>query len=114
MSSGVFYRRHAMPPRQNPVDTPPAEISKLAVHGDPSQTTEQLATQSEQNSVRWVRPSELPTMVANRYVRRLVDANSAAVRQARNLPGRAIARVPIVRPQLGGNATEHRDEGIGL
>lgn len=113
MNSGVFYRRHAMPPHQKPVDTPPAEIPKLAVHGDPSQTTEQLATQREQNSVRWVRPSELPTMVANRYVRRLVDANSAAVRQARNLPSRAIARVRIARSQLGGNATEHREEGIG-
>lgn len=114
MNSGVFYRRHAMPPRQKPVDTPPAEISKLAVHSDPSQTTQQQAPQREQKSVRWVRPSELPTMVANRYVRRLVEANSAAVRQARHLPGRAIARTRIARSQLGSSATQDRDGGIGL
>lgn len=112
MNNAVFYRRHAMPPRQTPVDTPPSEVSKLAVHGDPSQTARQQDPQRYQNSIRWVRPSELPTMVANRYVRRGVDANSAAVRRARNLPSRAIARTRIARSQLERNATQHHEGGI--
>lgn len=113
MNSGVFYRRHAMPPRQKPVDIPPAEVSKLAIHGDPSQQTSEPAPERDQNAVRWVRPSELPTMVANRYVRRLVGANEAAVRQARQLPRRAIARVRIARTQSASNTAPDRLGGIG-
>lgn len=113
MNNAVFYRRHAMPPRRKPVDIPPSEVSKLAVHGDPSQSARQQDPQGDQNSIRWVRPSELPTMVTNRYVRRVVDANSAAVRQARNLPSRAIARTRIAAARLERNATQHREGGIG-
>lgn len=114
MNSGVFYRRHAMPPRQKPVDIPPTEGSKLAIHGDPSQQSREPVPERNPNAVRWVRPSELPTMVANRYVRRFVDANEAAVRQTRQLPRRAIARVRIARSQTAGNAAPDREGEIGL
>lgn len=111
MNSDVFYRRHAMPPKQRPIDTPPAEVSPLAVHGDPSQTVQQTPEQPR-GSMRWVRPSEIPTMVANRYVPRVVDANAAAVRRARVLPRRAVAQVRTAQARLSA-ALDH-EGGIGL
>lgn len=113
MNSDVFYRRHTMPPKPRPVDVPPAEVSPLAVHGDPSQARRPERERAAE-SVRWVRFSELPTMVGNRYIRRVVDTNAAAVRQARRLPERAIARARTAGRQLRPNRTVERDGGIGL
>lgn len=111
MNSDVFYRRHAMPPKQQPVDTPPAEVSPLAVHDDPSQTAQQTP-EPARGSMRWVRPSEIPTMVANRYVPRVVDANAAAVRRAQVLPRRAVAQARTARARL--STRLDREGGLGL
>lgn len=113
MNSDFFYRRHAMPPKPKQIETPPAEISHLAVHGDPSQPAQQTSEHAKE-SVRWVRPSELPSMVSNRYLRRVVDANAVAVRQARRFPNRAITQVRTVGRQLRPSPAQDQDGGIGL
>lgn len=113
MNSDFFYRRHAMPPKPKPIETPPADVSHQAVHGDPSQPAQRTAERTK-DSVRWVRPSEVPSMVSNRYLRRVVDANAAAVRRARTLPTRSVTRVRSVSQQLRPSPVQDRDGGIGL
>jgi hypothetical protein len=107
-----------------PAPTPDAEkaVDALAVHRDPSAPTAgaQQETEHSQPGVAWVRPSEMPTLLGSKLVRRGIDLQSELTRRARRTPGtavskssRRITRTSIARPDTSSpKITDH--EGLGL
>lgn len=129
MNTDGFYRHHpdhAAEPRQDPpapapTPAPAPEVSPLAVHGDPSQAAAPTGTTPEptnaQRAIQWVRPSELPTMLGGRYVRKGMDAQAQLTRRVRRATGMVASRgrVRISRTAIGhSDALNRREGGIGL
>ena len=108
-----------------PAPTPEAEkaVDALAVHRDPSVPTAgatQEAAKRSQPGVAWVRPSEMPSLLGSKFVRRGIDLHAELTRRARRTPGaavskasRRITRTSIARPDSAGPSITDQ-EGLGL
>ena len=101
---------------------PDAAVEALAVHRDPSVPTVEANNDPDrsQPSVAWVRPSEVPTLLGSRFVRRGIDLQTELTRRARRTPGaavfqasRRITRTSIARPDSA-SPTITDQEGLGL
>ena len=110
--------------RTLPEPAPDAEkgIDALAVHRDPSVPTAEAAQETErsQPGVAWVRPSEMPTLLGSKFVRRGIDLQAELTRRARRTPGaavskasRRITRTSIARPDMTSPSITNQ-EGLGL
>lgn len=94
--------------------TPYAGDSALAVHRDPSLTAGPTGPSDQlgRPSVAWVRPSELPTTVGAKFIRRGIDLQSELTRRARRAPRTAtrsaqrISRRAIAQPEPTAPTTE--------
>ena len=109
-------------PELAPTPSPERPEEALAVHRDPSVPTDQATPRSERArfGIAWVRPSEMPTVLGSRYVRRGIDVEAALARRARRVPGAAISaasrritRTTIGRPEAT-SPTINGQEGLGL
>jgi len=118
------YERRLDRSLPGPAPTPEAEkaVDALAVHRDPSvpSTEAKHETERSQPSVAWVRPSEMPTLLGSKFVRRGIDLHAELTRRARRTPGAAaskasrhITRTSIARPDSGSPSISDR-EGLGL
>jgi hypothetical protein len=118
------YVRHLDRTPPEPAPTPDAEkaVDALAVHKDPSVPTSgaRQETDRSQPSVAWVRPSEMPTLLSSKFVRRGIDLQAELTRRARRTPGaavskasRSITRTSIARPDTTGPSITD-PEGLGL
>lgn len=107
-----------------PAPTPEAErgVDALAVHRDPSVPVAEARQETDrsQPSVAWVRPSEMPTLLGSKVVRRGIDLQAELTRRARRTPGmgvskasRRITRTSIARPDTPGPSITDQ-EGLGL
>jgi hypothetical protein len=107
-----------------PAPSPGAEkaVDALAVHRDPSVPAAGATQQTDrsQPSVAWVRPSEMPTLLGSKFVRRGIDLQSELTRRARRAPGvaaskasRRITRTSIARSDNPGPSITDQ-EGLGL
>jgi len=82
------------------------ESSALATHRDPSVPAPNTlpTAAAERPSIAWVRPSELPTTIGSKWIRRGIDLQSELARRARRSPGSAVrsagrvSRTAIARP----------------
>lgn len=118
------YERRLDRTLPEPAQTPEAEkaVDALAVHRDPSVPTAEAKQEAvrSQPSVAWVRPSEIPTLLGSKFVRRGIDLQSELTRRARRTPGaavskasRRITRTSIARPDTASpSIADH--EGLGL
>jgi hypothetical protein len=107
-----------------PAQTPEAEkaVDALAVHRDPSVPTAGVTQEAErsQPSVAWVRPSEMPTLLGSKFVRRGIDLQRELTRHARRSPGAAVSKASrrITRTSIGRSETASpsitHQEGLGL
>ena len=97
-------------------------VDPLAVHRDPSTPPQQATQESEQArpGIAWVRPSEVPTALGLRYVRRGIDLEADLARRVRRAPGaavstasRRISRASIARPATT-DPMPLGQEGLGL
>lgn len=92
-----------------------SETSTLARHADPSvRPAGSAATQEPSSpSIAWVRPSDLPTVVASRFVSRGIDLQAELNRRSQHAPRSAarVTRRTIARPSLN---TPTTDGGIEL
>ena len=122
---GQYERRLDRTPPE-PAPTPEheaaAEVDALAVHRDPSVQTVEAKQDFDraQPSVAWVRPSEVPTLLGSKFVRRGIDLQAELTRRARRTPGaavsqasRRITRTSIARPDPA-SPTITDQEGLGL
>jgi hypothetical protein len=118
------YVRHLDRTPPEPAPTPEAEksVDALAVHKDPSVPTAEAkrATDRSQPSVAWVRPSEMPTLLGSKFVRRGIDLQAELTRHARRTPGaavskasRRITRTSIARPNNTSPSITDQEE-LGL
>ena len=118
------YVRHLDRTPPEPAPSPDAEktVDALAVHKDPSVPTSgaRQETDRSQPSVAWVRPSEMPTLLGSKFVRRGIDLQAELTRRARRTPGsavskasRSITRTSIARPDTTGPSITDQ-EGLGL
>lgn len=109
-------------PETPPTPEPDSAVEALAVHRDPSVPAvgAKQDPDSPQPSVAWVRPSEVPTLLGSKFVRRGIDLQAELTRRARRTPGaavsqasRRITRTSIARPDP---ASPHitDQEGLGL
>lgn len=110
MNTDAYYERRTNQTIAEPADpaaTAP-DASPLAIHGDPSRAraAPTLAAEFPQRSIAWMRPSELPTMVGARWLRRGADLHAELARRARRAPttatsraGQRITRTAIGRPE---------------
>lgn len=112
--------------RAIPDPAPTAEVEKtvdaLAVHRDPSVPTGDVKQESDrrQPGIAWVRPSEMPTLIGSKFVRRGIDLQAELTRRARRTPGaavsrasRRITRTSIARPDTASPSITDQ-EGLGL
>ncbi|MBJ7353950.1 MAG: hypothetical protein JHC98_03920 [Thermoleophilaceae bacterium] len=112
--------------RAIPDSTPAPESEKavdaLAVHRDPSVPADEVKPDRGRTGpgVAWVRPSEMPTLLASRFIGRGIDLQSELTRRARRAPGAAISkssrgvtRSSIARPDSA-SPTITGQEGLGL
>lgn len=124
MNTPERYERRLDRTVPEPAPSPEASgsVDPLAVHRDPSAPTGQAAQQGEQArpGVAWVRPSEMPTALGSRYVRRGIDLEVGLARRIRRAPGtavsatsRRISRASIARPAMP-DPTPLGQEGLGL
>jgi hypothetical protein len=76
-----------------------AEVSQLAIHGDPSLRRQAPSADSKGSNrlIAWVRPSELPMMMGTGVLRQAVDVQAESTRRIRRAPAR-ITRSMIARP----------------
>jgi hypothetical protein len=92
-----------------------SEVSTIARHVDPSirSTGSTAAQKPASSSIAWVRPSELPAVVASRFVVRGIDLQAELNRRAQHAPRSAalVTRRTIARPSP---STPTRDRGIEL
>lgn len=104
--------------------TPEADtaLEALAVHRDPSVPTVETNQDPDrsQPSVAWVRPSEVPTLLGSKFVRRGIDLQTELTRRTRRTPGaavskasRRITRTSIARPDPA-SPTITDQKGLGL
>lgn len=118
------YVRHLDRTPPEPAPTPDAEkgVDALAVHKDPSvpNSGARQETDRSQPSVAWVRPSEMPTLLGSKFVRRGIDLQAEVTRRARRTPGaavskasRRITRSKIARPDTTSPSITDQ-EGLGL
>lgn len=119
------YVRHLDRTPPEPAPTPEAEkaVDALAVHKDPSVPTAEAKRETDrsQPSVAWVRPSEMPTLLGSKFVRRGIDLQAELNRRARRTPGaavsktsrRRITRTSIARPDNTSPGITDQ-EGLGL
>jgi hypothetical protein len=118
------YERRLDRTLPDPAPTPEAEkaVDALAVHRDPSVPTAGAKQESDRPrpSVAWLRPSEMPTLLGSKLVRRGIDLQSELTRRARRTPGaavskasRRITRTSIARPDST-SPTITDQEGLGL
>lgn len=124
MNTPEPYERRLDRALPEPAPTPEAEnaVDALAVHRDPSVPTAQVKHEADRSrpSVAWVRPSEMPTLLGTKFVRRGIDLQAELTRRARRTPGagvskasRRITRTSIARPDTASpNITDQ--EGLGL
>ena len=107
-----------------PAPTPDAEktVDALAVHKDPSVPSSgaRQETDRSQPSVAWLRPSEMPSLLGSKFVRRGIDLQAELTRRARRTPGaavsmasRRITRTSIARPDNTSPGITDQ-EGLGL
>lgn len=97
--------REIEPPSARP--SADAEVNALAHHRDPSLSQGGASAPEDlgRPSVAWVRPSELPTTVGSKFIRRGIDLQSELTRRARRSPGAAArsaqrrSRRSIARPE---------------
>lgn len=97
--------REIEPPSPEPSEG--AEANALAHHRDPSLSHDGVSAPENlgRPSVAWVRPSELPTAVGSKFIRRGIDLQSELTRRARRGPGAAarsaqrLSRRSIARPE---------------
>ena len=123
MNTPESYERRLDRTLPDPAPTPAAEgaVDALAVHRDPSVPAAEVKQETDgtQPSVAWVRPSEMPTLLGSKFVRRGIDLQSELTRRARRTPAaaasktarvtrRSIAQAEIARPM---STTQ---EGLGL
>lgn len=95
------------------------ESSALATHRDPSVPAPNTlpTAAAERPSIAWVRPSELPTTIGSKWIRRGIDLQSELARRARRSPGSAVrsagrvSRTAIARPMP---STPTVDRGVEL
>lgn len=124
MNTPEPYERRLDRTLPEPAPTPEAEkaVDALAVHKDPSVPTGEAKQETDrsQPSVAWVRPSEMPTLVGSKFVRRGIDLQAELTRRARRTPGaavskasRRITRTSIARPDTPGPSITDQ-EGLGL
>lgn len=103
------YERHLDRSLEDQPQAPSAfepESSAFATHRDPSfPAPNSLPTAAaERPSIAWVRPSELPTAIGSKWIRRGIDLQSELTRRARRSPGSAVrsagrvSRTAIARP----------------
>lgn len=109
MNNNEFYDRRdgrVMPEEPTPQPQPDEAAAALAVHRDPS--VAEIAVKPEaqsQRGIAWVRPTELPTLVAAKWANRGIDLQAELVRRSRRAPvtaakaGRRISRAAIARPE---------------
>lgn len=99
------------PPREQ-VDH---ELSALAKHADPSVRTpgSTAAQDPVSSSVAWVRPSDVPTAVGSKFIRRGIDLQAELNRRAQRAPRSAarVTRRAIARPLP---STPTTDRGVEL
>ena len=107
-----------------PAPTPDAEktVDALAVHKDPSVPSSgaRQETDRSQPRVAWLRPSEMPSLLGSKFVRRGIDLQAELTRRARRTPGaavskasRRITRTSIARPDNTSPGITDQ-EGLGL
>jgi hypothetical protein len=118
------YERRLDRTLPEPPPTPEADtaVDALAVHRDPSVPTVEAKQDPDrsQPSVAWVRPSEVPTLLGSKFVRRGIDLQAELTRRARRTPGmgvskasRRITRTSIARPDPASFSNTDQ-EGLGL
>lgn len=124
MNTPEPYERRLDRTLPEPAPTPEAEkaVDALAVHRDPSVPAAEARQETDrsQPSVVWVRPSEMPTLLGSKFVRRGIDLQAELTRRARRTPGaaaskasRRITRTSIARSDNSG-ASITDQEGLGL
>lgn len=124
MNTPESYERRLDRTLPEPAPTPEAEkaVDALAVHRDPSVPTAEATQEAErsQPGVAWVRPSEMPTLLGSKFVRRGIDLQAELTRRARRTPGaavskasRRITRTSIARPDTSSPGITNQ-EGLGL
>lgn len=124
MNTPEPYERRVDRTLPEPAPTPEAErgVDALAVHRDPSVPAAEARQEIDrsQPSVAWVRPSEMPTLLGSKVVRRGIDLQAELTRRARRTPGtavskasRRITRTSIARPDNPGPSITDQ-EGLGL
>ena len=124
MNTPKPYERRLDRTQPEPAPTPEAErgVDALAVHRDPSVPAAEARQEIDrsQPSVAWVRPSEMPTLLGSKVVRRGIDLQAELTRRARRTPGaavskasRRITRTSIARPDNPGPSITEQ-EGHGL
>jgi hypothetical protein len=111
------YERHidrsldAPEPAREPAE---AELNALAKHADPSvRAASSDPTPEPASSVAWVRPSDLPTVVGSKFIRRGIDLQAELNRRAQRAPRSAarVTRRAIARPLP---STPTTDRGVEL
>jgi hypothetical protein len=112
------YERHLDRSLDAPEQTPESvdhELSALAKHADPSARPpgSTAAQEASSPSVAWVRPSDLPTAVGSKFIRRGIDLQAELNRRAQRAPGSAarVTRRAITRPLP---STPTTDRGVEL
>ena len=124
MNTPEPYERRLDRTLPEPAPTPEAErgVDALAVHRNPSVPAAEARQETErsQPGVAWVRPSEMPTLLGSKVVRRGIDLQADLTRRAPRTPGmavsktsRRITRTSIARPDTPGPSIADQ-EGLGL
>lgn len=124
MNTADPYERRLDRTLPEPAPTPDAEkaVDALAVHRDPSVPADEARQETDrsQPSVAWVRPSEMPTLLGSKLVRRGIDLQAELTRRARRTPGmgvskasRRITRTSIARSD-NPSASITDQKGLGL
>lgn len=92
-----------------------SELNALATHADPSVRLpgSSAAQEPASSSVAWVRPSDLPTAVGSKFIRRGIDLQAELNRRAQRAPRSAarVTRRAIARPLPN---TPTTDRGVEL
>lgn len=110
MNTPEHYERNLDRALQDPLPVPQRSetLSAFAVHRDPSLPSAGAAgapSDHSQQTVAWIRPSELPTIVGAPWIRRGIDLQTELNRRARHSPriatraGQRISRAATARPE---------------
>ena len=117
MNGESLYRRQEDAVPQRPLTEPVTDqVSQLAVSGDPSKPAPSKRALPIR-SIAWVRPSDLPTVVAGPVIGRGIDLHAELLRRTRRAPLTASARRRITRTSIAQSQTASPTtyfEGISL